>query len=149
LYERFSILRLVSKYDWLLFLHLLAAFSLVAALVMFWAITLASDRGPHPAIGVLAPPAGVMIQAGSVLTLVFGIWLAIDQYSLSDGWIIGAIVLWVIGVGAGGVAGRFFARAAEGGPDAATLRRNGLALHTLTSVAVLLLLIDMIYKPGA
>src|SRR5262245_12476941 len=38
----------------------------------------------------------LMLIAGSLGTIVFGVWLAIshDAYNLWDGWVIAAIVLW-------------------------------------------------------
>jgi hypothetical protein len=89
---------------------------------------------------------------------VFGIWLAIDldQYSLTDGWIVGAIVLWVLASAAGGRAGGAYRAAvtaseAESGAKLAAAVQSGqaLLLHAAMAVTVLALLVVMIYKPGA
>ena len=159
----------MSLYDWLLFLHVLSAFSLVVALVLYTygiATALRADR-PADAAGSLR-----LLRVGDPLwaigaggTLIFGIWLAIDVdgYQLWDGWIIAALVLWI---GAGAVAERSAKHYAQARERAAalladgreepsselreTLRASkGLALHALASVLVLLLLVDMIWKPGA
>jgi uncharacterized membrane protein len=142
----------VSFYDWLLFLHVLSAFSLVAAMVVFWALILAT-RPASPllsqeASGAASRPATVAVAIGTVGTLVFGIWLAIDHddYQLWDGWIIAALVLWAVNAWLGGQAGKAFTAAMDGSPEP---RRRGLLFHSASSVAVLLLLIVMIYKPGA
>ena len=46
----------------------------------------------------LARPADVLAWVGATGTLVFGLWLVSDAaiYDLWDGWIIGALVLWLI-----------------------------------------------------
>ena len=83
----------------LLFLHVLAAFSLVAATVIYSAFVLGSpvNRATTRTI------AEILWGLGGLGTLVLGIWLALDTdgYSLGDGWIISAIVLWVLATGAG------------------------------------------------
>lgn len=137
-------------YDWLLFLHLLAAFAMVAAMLMFWTMTIITARGPHPALAAVGRPAGILVGAGSLLTLVFGVWLAIylDAYQVWDGWILAAIALWAVGVGAGQRAGVTFSRAADGGSQVPALRRRGIILNSVSSIALLLLLLDMILKPG-
>jgi hypothetical protein len=134
----------VSLYDWLLFLHVLAAFALVAGLSGYGVMVLAP--GGEAVRRVLGPPAVALWNAGGLGVLVFGIWLAlqIDGYELWDGWIIAAIVLWFVASAAGGQLG---ATVREGAalPDA---RRARLQLAVM-GLATLLLLIDMIFKPGA
>ena len=134
----------MSLYDWLLFLHVLAAFALVAGLSGYSVMVLAS--GGEAVRRVLGPPAVALWNAGGLGVLVFGIWLAlhIDGYELWDGWIIAAIVLWFVASAAGGQLG---ATVREGAalPDA---RRARLQLAVM-GLATLLLLVDMIFKPGA
>jgi uncharacterized membrane protein len=134
----------MSTYEWLLFLHLLAAFLLVAGLVAYSVLVLSS--GGEVVARVLGSPALALWNAGGIGTLVFGVWLAldVDGYELWDGWIIAALVLWLIGSGA---AGRLGATVREGrsvrGMDGARVMVAVMALATL------LLLVDMIFKPGA
>lgn len=155
--------------DWLLALHLLSAFALVAAMIVFLVaiVTIRRTDLPEPvvAVGRLFPVAGVVVAVGSVATIVFGIWLAIslDGVAVWSGWVIAAIVLWAIGTETGRRSGTFYAacvdRAKElvaaghtdSDPELAELGRNqrGLMLHTISTVAVLLILVDMIWKPGA
>ena len=54
-----------------------------------------------------------MVRAGGIGTLVFGIWLAIrlDHVQIWSGWIIAAIVLWAVAVGAGSRSGAEYERA--------------------------------------
>jgi hypothetical protein len=91
---------------------------------------------------------------GGGLVLLLGIFLAIDVdgYSPWDGWIIAAYVLWAV-AGASGVrvAAVYREALAAGGPAAAAGVRSSrsLAMHGVMFTALLLLLVDMIYKPGA
>jgi uncharacterized membrane protein len=160
----------VSLYDWLLFLHVLTAFALVAALVVFWIIGIVARNVDRPAESLryfrVAQPANVLVIAGTLGTLIFGIWLAIerDEYQVWDGWILAALVLWVIASATGQRGGRPYmeakklaerlaaeGRAEEPSPElrAKLKDRNGMILNAVSSLAVALLLIDMIYKPGA
>ena len=122
--------------DALLFLHVLAAFLLMGTVVMLSSV----------ALGAVAPPrtisiANLMWDAGGIGTIVFGIWLAldIDGYGLFDFWIIAAIVLWAVATELGR---RARAALAEG---AATFAQ----WHWLSALVVVVLLVDMIFKPGA
>jgi uncharacterized membrane protein len=143
----------VSLDDWILALHLLAAFMLIGGAIGVWATIVAgrSATGPDDArgLGRIMQALGAVTGIGSVATLIFGIWLALslEGYEIWDGWIVAAIVLWLVGGAAGGASGRVFARAAEGGD--ATAARRGVMLHGIATVAFVLILIDMIWKPGA
>ena len=159
----------MTRYDWLLFLHVLAAFSLVAAQILVTFLIVGGWRRELPSeisrMFRLSRAGDVLFGIGAVGTIVFGILLAIDldEYQVWDGWIIAAIVLWALAMGIGGRTAKHYygardrARAlvAEGRdvPNAeltATMRSpTGLWLHLATVVIVVLLLIDMIYKPGA
>ena len=160
----------MSLYDWLLFLHVLTAFSLVAALVVFWTIGVVARNVDRPSESLryfrVARPANVFVGIGTVGTLVFGIWLAIerDEYQVWDGWILIALVLWAIATELGRRGGNTFGEAAklagrlsaEGRGDESSVElrtllqdRRAIMLQALSSLGVLLILIDMIYKPGA
>ena len=128
----------MSLYETLLFLHLLAAFLLVSGLAAYGVVVLGGEV-VRPA---LRPPATALWNAGGIGVLVFGVWLAlnVDGYELWDGWIIAALVLWIIASGAGG---RLERGIREGRPDGAQV------LYAVMAIATLLLLVDMIFKPGA
>jgi hypothetical protein len=135
-------------YDTLLFLHVLAAFAIVATVVVFSAFAF----GLTPDSRVLAV-GNVLWAVGGLGTLVFGIWLAlyVKGYEIWDGWIIAAIVLWAIATELGRraqVGYTALAGAAEGGVAIAEARQAAL-MHWLRSLVVLALLVVMIYKPGA
>src|SRR5918999_419881 len=89
-------------YEWLLVLHVLSGFALVASLVAFWGMTIAAYTGFRPTLGAVAAPFGAAAGIGTIGTLVFGIWLAlyVDGYELWDGWILAALVLWFFAFGA-------------------------------------------------
>ena len=159
----------VSLNDWILALHLLAATSLVGAMTAFsiFIVSIWNDDRPSRVLSTyrLAPPATAMVIAGMAGTIVFGIWLSIskDRYNPWDGWVIAAIVLWVIGSATGQRSGVEYVKAQtraqelldagrdEASPELVELVRNrrALALHVVSTVAVLLILVDMIWKPGA
>jgi len=135
-------------YDWLLFLHVLAAFALVATVVIFSAFAFGAVREPR-----VLTVANVLWAVGGLGTLVLGIWLAIyvDGYEVWDGWIIAAIVLWAIAneLGRRAQAGFIAAPGRRGEEVAPALPRNAALMHWLRSGIVLALLVVMVYKPGA
>lgn len=138
----------MDLYDWLLFLHVLSAFVAVGAMTVLWGIVLGT-RAPAPSIDpasamAIGRSAGITVGVGMIGALVLGIWLAIDVdgYELWDGWILASIVLWAVGAWAGGKAGREFER----GPER---RQAGIRLQVVNSVLLFVILVLMIWKPGA
>jgi uncharacterized membrane protein len=157
----------VELYDWLLSLHVLSAFAWVAALVVYsvviaagWGLSLPSDVVRMFRITRVGD---ALIAVGMIGTIVFGIWLAIDEYEIWDGWIIAALVLWLASGAVGGRVGKVYngardranALLAEGrdapSPELSAMLRSqrGLVLHVVMVLLVLALLVIMIYKPGA
>jgi hypothetical protein len=159
----------VSFDDWMLALHVLSAFAVGAGMTLFWVLVVVGRRIDTPEdtlrMGPLARVAGAAIGIGMGGTIVLGVWLAfsIGGYDIWDGWIIAAIVLWAAAAAIGGRAGAAFAEpvkkaqelqaAGQTGPNAELLALNrtskGLVLQVLVTLVVLLILIDMIWKPGA
>jgi uncharacterized ion transporter superfamily protein YfcC len=108
--------------------------------------------------------AAACVGIGAGGTIAFGIWLAfsVGGYDIWDGWI-AALVMWVIAMALGSRTSAEYNRAVEkaiareaagqDAPNAELLALNrtsqGLVLQTLTSVVVLLVLLEMILKPGA
>lgn len=159
----------MSLDQWLLALHVLAAFAVVGA-IAFFAVTIIAGFGTDRPSAVLeltriAKVPNLMVIAGMTMTLVFGIWLAIslDAYHPWDGWIVAALVLWAVAGGTGARGGMAYQRAekrahelASAGSDepsaelASLMRdRTSLILNAISTVATLLILLDMIWKPGA
>jgi uncharacterized membrane protein len=136
----------VSRYEWLLFLHLLFAFALMGSVVVFTTVLLGARQGTAGALR-LTPLARRLSDIGGTGTLVLGVWLALDEYDLLDGWIVTALVLWVVGALASvRLGGLFQAARDEGGGQAGG---QATLLYAVTALAVLALLVVMIYKPGA
>jgi hypothetical protein len=130
--------------DTLLFLHVLAAFLLVAAVVMFSSFVLG---GPLDRPNKLT--AEILWGVGGVGTLVFGVWLALKlpEYEIWDGWIIAAVVLWILANGAGARASRDLKPTSDG--SAISIDRRVAFAHWMRVVWVVLLLVVMVWKPGA
>lgn len=124
--------------DTLLFLHVLAAFLLFSTVVMLSGVALGT-AAPARTVSI----ANVLWDVGGIGTLVFGIWLTfvddVGDYALLDFWIIAAIVLWLIATELG--------RRARGAVDEG--RDRFAKWHWLRTAVVVLLLADMIFKPGA
>jgi hypothetical protein len=159
----------VSFEDWIFALHLLSAATLVSSLVMSWIVVVALRSADTPnatlSLNRVAMVGTAMIVVGLVGAIGFGIWLAIlrDAFQVWDGWVIAALVLWSIAT----VAllrsfveyakpvekARVLAASGQTGPSGELTALNrtstGLLLRALASTAVVLIVIDMIWKPGA
>jgi hypothetical protein len=124
-------------YDWLLFFHLLAAFMLGVTVVIYSAV----------ALGAAAPGRTLFVadrcwDVGGLGTLILGIWLALhlDEYGFFDGWILGAIALWVVATGLG----QTIQRRTASGETAAVA-----TMHWIRTLVIIGLLVLMVWKPGA
>jgi uncharacterized membrane protein len=159
----------VSFDEWMLALHVLSAFAWVAGVIVFWALIVAVRR-TDTAEGTIrmepvAKVGNASIGVGMVGTIVFGLWLAFSYggYEIWDGWIVAALGLWLISLPLGRRTGEAYMEGAnkarelqaanQTGPNAELLALNrtssGVVLHLLWSLVVLLILVDMIWKPGA
>jgi uncharacterized membrane protein len=159
----------VTFEDWIFSLHLLFAATLVGSLVMTWIVVVATysvDTAPATlSLNRVAMVGSAAIVAALVGVITFGLWLAIlrEAFQVWDGWVVAAIVLWAIATIA--VLRSFveyakpvekakaLVAAGESGPDdelrALNRTSTGLLLRGLASAAVVLIVIDMIWKPGA
>jgi uncharacterized membrane protein len=155
--------------QWMIAFHVLSAFSLIAGLILFWVLIVAGRKIDTPSdtlrLGPVAKVGNATVGVGMGGTIVFGVYLAfaIDGYAIWDGWILAALVLWFVGAALGRRTGAEYIRApkkameleeaGQTGPNAELLALNrtsrGVLLQTLTSLVALLILIDMIWKPGA
>jgi uncharacterized membrane protein len=159
----------VSFDDWVIALHVLSAFAYVAGMILFWVLIVTVWRTDTPEGTVRLEPAvkvgNAAVGIGAGGTIILGIWLAfsVGGYDIWDGWIIAAIVLWLIAAELGRRTGAAYMQgmtkaqelqaAGQTGPSSELLAlnrtSNGVLFHALASVAVLLILIIMIWKPGA
>jgi hypothetical protein len=159
----------MSFEDWIFALHLLSAATLVGSLVMSWIVVVGllmiNTADETLSLNRVATVGTAATGVGISLVIVFGIWLAIlrDAFEVSDGWVVAAIVLWAVAAVAISlsvveyrkpvVRARALIAAGQPGPNAELVALNrtatGLVLRGLASAAVLLIVIDMIWKPGA
>jgi uncharacterized membrane protein len=107
----------------------------------------------------------IAIGIGSIMTLVFGLWLVSEApwgYSYGQAWVIAAIVLWALGAAMGGQGGSREKRtqvlaatlADEGDQPSAELKARmrdpvTLFLSYGSAVAIVAVLVLMAWKPGA
>ena len=154
--------------DWILALHLISAVLVVSAEVLFTILIVASWRSDSPSriasTMSIARLGTLLVMVGLAGTIVFGVWLAIslDAYQLWDGWVIAALVLWAIAGALGQRAGEGYAeagrlaeqRAAEGDAPSSELAATfgpstTFWLHLASFAVILLIIVVMIWKPGA
>ena len=146
----------MSRYEVLLFLHLLSAFALVAGLTLYFTVLVGARRAASAADAMpllrMTGLATALWNVGGLGVLVFGVWLALDVYEIWDAWILLAIFLWVIASAAGGPLSNDYRTASDEGGDAAlaTVRASRTSLLlAVASAASFALLLVMIFKPGA
>jgi uncharacterized membrane protein len=159
----------VSFDDWMLALHVLSGFAYVGGIILFWILIVAVRQIDTPEGTIRMEPivkvGNAAIGIGAVGTILLGIWLAfrLDSYAIWDAWIVVALVLWAVSGAVGQRTGVAYMRgmtkakeldaAGQAGPSPELLALNrtqaGVVLHSLASAAVLLILLDMIFKPWA
>jgi hypothetical protein len=156
----------VDFYDWMLALHLLSAFAVAAALVLYSVLVVVGRRSSATLDSArllfrVAPVATPLIAGGTVLVLIFGVIMAIDggpaDFEIWNAWVIIGIVLWALMGAIGGRTGSYYTdvqKLAESGGNAseqevlARLRApTGAVLHLATLVVFVLILLDMLFKP--
>ena len=157
----------MSRYEWLLFLHVTGAFLVIGGAVMAGVFNFSALRSGRPSDVVLffrfARLAVAAIGVGMVLTLGFGLWLVHDVgYGWGETWIVLALVLWVLSNALGGIGGKREKKVrelaerltAEGDVPNADLSARLrdpvlLALSWGSGIVVIAILALMIWKPGA
>ena len=157
----------MSTLQWLVMLHITAAFFLVGGSVAAGILNALSIRAERPSetayllrlIRVTLPVIGV----GAAGTLIFGIWLWHEQrYGIGTFWIWASLVLWIATNALGAIGGKHQERArklaeqlaAAGDASSAELRallrdRQGNAMSWLAGATTLGILVLMIWKPGS
>lgn len=157
----------MSTVQWLLMLHITAAFFFVGGSVAAGILNTLAIRAERPSetayllrlVRVTLPLIGI----GSIGALLFGIWLWHDlHFSLGATWIWASLVLWAIANALGGIGGRHQERArsyaeqlaAAGDVSTDELRAilrdpKGNAISWLAGVATLGILVLMVWKPGS
>ncbi|MDQ3670591.1 MAG: DUF2269 family protein [Actinomycetota bacterium] len=145
----------MSTYDWLLFLHLLGAVAVFAAIATYSAVLMEAGRPATAASFLpLIRVGGVLFDVGGLLLIVFGIWLAFDaDYGLTDEWVVAALVMYAAAAYAG-TRTRIRLLAARSAASDRPLRdavreARAVPMYLVMVVTVLVLLALMIFKPGA
>lgn len=159
----------MSKYETLLFLHLVSVGLLIGGAGVSTAAGMAMGKtGNTTVVGTLARISSTaeyfVTVPGAIGAIVFGTWLVDEAgYDFGDAWITAAYTLWLVAVGIGtGVLGRHSKQVAR---MAAELRLNGVddseelraeagkpliaALGMLEVVIIVAFLWLMTAKPGA
>ena len=157
----------MTTVQWLLMLHVTAAFFFVGGSVAAAVLNTLAVRAERPSetayllrlVRVTLPVIGVGVAG----TLIFGIWLWHElHFSLGAAWIWISLVLWVIASALGGIGGshqersRKLAERLAGAGDATTdelraLLRDpkGNAISWLAGIATVGILVLMIWRPGS
>jgi uncharacterized membrane protein len=157
----------VDTYEWLLALHVSGAFFFIGGSLFAGICNVLAQRSERPSeialfLGLLRISLPV-VGIGALATLILGLWLVHHvHYSWGDFWVWGAIALWVISSALGGLGGRVQRRArelaerlaTEGDVPSAELTalardRGANLLNYGAGLAALLILVLMIWKPGA
>jgi uncharacterized membrane protein len=157
----------VTKYDWLLLLHILGAFLLLGGSLVAGVLHLTAMRRERPSevalLLQLTRPMIGLVGIGMVLVLGFGLWLVDDAgYGYGDGWVVAVLVLWALSGALGGRGGRHLRNARElaerlaidgdrPSPElhAAVADRRALVLSYASFAALVAILVLMVFKPGA
>jgi uncharacterized membrane protein len=159
--------RRVTKYDVALFFHLLGAFSLIAGTVLAGVAFEAARRRRAP--GEIALLLGLtrvgvlLVAAGTVLALGFGLWLVqLGRWGYGTGWVSASLALLALTVVLGGAGGQRPKRARklavrlrdEHAEPTGELRallddRVALAANYLSALLLLAIVVLMVFKPGS
>lgn len=157
----------MDLYQWLLALHVTGAFLLMGGGAIAASLNLAALRRDRPSDIVLlfglVRFAVASIIAGSLLALVFGLWLVHEAgYGYGDGWVVAALLLFILGNAMGGIGGRRDERTAAyarelaqaGDAPSAELRARvrdpiSLVLSYGSGLILVAILALMVWKPGA
>jgi uncharacterized membrane protein len=157
----------VTTFQWLLGFHVLGAFLFISGAVAAGVLQTAALRRERPSevaslLG-LTRIAVAAVGVGSIVAFVFGAWL-VSRLGLDwgDGWITGALVLFVVSGALGGIGGRSARHArelaerlaTEGDTPSRELKSaladpKALALSYASFLAAVAILALMIWKPGA
>ena len=154
--------------DWIFALHVTMAALLVGSLVMTWIVVVSLLTTSTPGTTLSLHRVELVATGATIVGLLgaisLGVWLAIlrPEFHPWDGWVIAAYVLW--GVAAlllfrsfaefekpARRAKALIASSQTGAdPELVALNRTstGLLLRAGASLAVVLIVIDMLWKPG-
>ena len=143
-----------TSYNVLLLLHILSVAGALAPAIAHPVMNgqlKNLEPGPRNAVyGFMARNSQRIYGTALILAGIFGfglVGMSDDLYSLTDGWVIASIVLWIGWVGLIHAVLVPAERALAGGDSSAASRLN--VANGLVAVAAVVLIILMIFKPGA
>ena len=157
----------MSLAQWLLALHVTAAFLLVGGTVVaatFRVLAQTRERPSEIALFLgLTRVAVIAIGIGSFTTLLLGLWMVHHfDFSYGDFWVWASVILWAVAMALGGRGGRtqegarVLAQrlASEGEAPSSELRAllhdpRANAMSYGSGVLIVVILVLMIWKPGA
>jgi uncharacterized membrane protein len=155
----------VTKYDWLLLVHILGAFLFLSGSIVAGVLAFAAMQRERPSevalLLRLVRPIVVLVGVGSIVALALGIWLAeYVGYGIGQGWVIAAIVLSAVSGALAGPAGKemrhtreFAERLAEDGDRPSDELRlavrnpRPLVMNVTAFVLLVAILVLMVWKP--
>jgi hypothetical protein len=158
----------VTFEDWIFGLHVTMAALLVGSLVMSWIVIVSLLTTDTPRLTLSLHRVKLVATGATIIgllgTISLGIWTAILRIDFHpwDGWVIAAYVLWGIATillvrsftefDKSAQKARALIAFSETGPSAELVALNrtstGLLLSAVASLAIVLIVIDMIWKPG-
>lgn len=156
----------MTTYHWLLFFHLVGALCFFAGGAVAGTLQIGALRRERPSeiltLLRLTRAGVLLVLAGAVLTLVFGIALAQNLgYGLTPAWVRAALGLWLTSIALGAVGGRTARHAryraeelaaAGDEPDdelrALVAHRPSLAASWLSGILLVAILALMVWRPG-
>jgi uncharacterized membrane protein len=148
-----------SLYDWLLFLHILAAMFWLGGITVVGAFALRILRTREPGatagfLGSLRVIGPLVLAPAPVILLGMGIWMVSERWDFGDTWVsVGLtlfVVAFVIGAAHQSRAAILAERASKAGDDATALRHLRRWAYGMAVILVLLIAAtwDMVFKPG-
>lgn len=158
----------MSFEDWIFALHVTMAALLVGSLVMSWIVVVSLLTVDTPGTTLSLHRVELVATGATIVgllgTISFGIWTAILRIDFHpwDGWVIAAYVLWLVAAVLLWRAFDEFEKPAheakallassQAGPSAELTALNrtstGLLLRAVASLAIVLIVVDMLWKPG-
>jgi uncharacterized membrane protein len=150
---------IAALYDWLIFLHILAAMFWLGGITVVGAFAVRILRTREPGatatfLGSLRLIGPLVLAPAPVLLLAMGIWMVAKQWDFSQTWVSAGLTLFAVAflIGAAHQSRAAIAaeRASKAGDDALSLRHLRRWAYGMAVILVLLIAAtwDMVFKPG-
>jgi uncharacterized membrane protein len=150
---------IAALYDWLIFLHILAAMFWLGGITVVGAFAVRILRTREPGataafLGSLRVIGPLVLAPAPVLLLAMGIWMVAKQWDFSQTWVSAGLTLFAVAflIGAAHQSRAAIAaqRASKAGDDALALKHLRRWAYGMAVILVLLIAAtwDMVFKPG-